>query len=157
MVIQCAVQTWGEVFFLVWNLEHPAPVHPAVGWTGPASPQWAAGNCSNCCLSWKCCIDSGLPPALTGRGGCRCFSGAESSRMLLRTVGWGYFKCYHVVILECLCLDQVTSSNRSRSVSCPLPGGAWKRDGDSQGRQKPISPAVAVRVRSDGVRGVPSY
>lgn len=33
--------------------------------------------------------------------------------------------------------------------------GLKKRDGDSQGRWKPISAAIAVHVQSDGIRGVP--
>lgn len=73
--------------------------------------------------------------------------------MLLRTAGLGGFKSFHVLILGCLSLEQAPSSIRSRSVCCPLPGGALKRAGDSQGRQKPIS--AAVHVKGDGMRGVP--
>lgn len=62
---------------------------------------------------------------------------------------------FGVLILGCLCVEQVTSCNIRESVSCSLPGGARKRAGDHQGRRKPISAAFAIHVKSDHVRGVP--
>lgn len=59
---------------------------------------------------------------------------------------------FGVRILGCLCVEQVISSNMRESVSCPLPGGARRRAGDSQGRRKPISAAFAIHVKSDHIR-----